>query len=180
MKRKFILLSVLMSMVALVSLGSYAYVQRQVIIDNQVSTSEVQIEIIQTDGTSRLENGVQFGAYPSKTIAYQAMIENTGKSRVWVRVKVHPELLPLHLDNSLIDIQFNTTDWTWSEGYYYFQESLEANASSTTIFNGVHFSKDMDNTYMNSRFSLKIEAEAVQSDYNGSSALTASGWSDND
>ena len=118
---------------------------------------------------------------PGAEISKIAMVENTGSNSVYVRVSVETVIEFAQetdeiADLSLVALDFNTEDWTYSDGYYYYSRILNAGEVSEPLFTTVAFAPSMGNIYQNSTASVNLIAQATQSANNGANALEASGW----
>ena len=82
--------------------------------------------------------------------------------------------LALSTDNITLD--YNTTDWTYSDGYYYYNSPVDGDAFTNELFSSVAFDISLGNSYMDAVLSIDVDAEAVQYANNGATVLDAQGW----
>ena len=75
-----------------------------------------------------------------------------------------------------VSLNFNNTDWTYSDGYYYYNHALEPGKTTEPLFTAVIFDPLMGNIYQNATAHVKVIAYAVQSANNGDSPQAAKGW----
>lgn len=177
-KKKITILAAIIACVSILALGSLAYFTAQDTANNQITAGNLGIAIHETD-----ENGDPFvnqtGVMPGDTIAKVVKIENTGDNTAWIRVKVtmsctDANQLALSTDN--ITLNYNTTDWTYSNGYYYYNSPVDGGAFTNELFSSVAFDISLGNSYMDAVLSIDVDAEAVQYANNGVTVLDAQGW----
>ena len=120
------------------------------------------------------------GVMPGSKVTQITEIRNIGLSDAWVRVKaikaitLSGEGTP---DTDLLELDYNTTDWTQSsDGYFYYNEALKPGHITKPLFTTVTFNVTMDNTYQNSTINVDIAAQAVQTANNGDNVMAANGW----
>lgn len=119
---------------------------------------------------------------PGTTASKIVTVKNVGDYPTYIRVKLSPEiaLSAEHAgaspDLSLVGCEINTYAWTYYDGYYYCNQTLQSGQESEPLFTAVTFAPQMDNTYTNSTVTFHIDAQAVQANHNGASALEAEAW----
>ena len=120
---------------------------------------------------------------PSSRVSKIVTVYNMGNIDAWIRVKIDKTVTSmdsgeaLNVDTDLFICDYNTDDWTYSDGYWYYNTPLEAGEITTPLFRNVTFAAEMDNRYANSTITFAITFEAVQKNSNGASALEAF-WSE--
>ena len=148
-----------------------------------------------SDNTVTQRIGYMLGM-PGESVSKIVTVKNTGEADAYIRVWVNTAIsepgdpitnpliknLPLTIEVDgetveLIDIDYNTEDWTAGEdGYWYYGKALKAGETTEPLFENVTFHKLMGNAYQNSRTIVDVSAEATQVANNGTSAMTAAGW----
>ncbi len=119
---------------------------------------------------------------PGSTASKIVTVKNVGDCPAYIRVKFSPEIVlsaeytGTVPDRSLVGCEINTFAWTYYDGYYYCNETLLSGQESAPLFTVVSFDPKMDNTYTNSTVTFHIDAQAVQANGNGASALEAEAW----
>ena len=74
-------------------------------------------------------------------------------------------------------IDINTEDWTYQDGYYYYNEVLAPEAETKPLFTEVVIDgKSVDNKYIGATFVLDVDGSIVQSENNADTVLEAVGW----
>lgn len=180
MKRKFLILSVLAIMVAILAANTLAYFTADTKAHNVITSGGVDIELKEwanEDRTEPFEN--RTGVMPGTEVTKIAEVTNTGTAPVWVRVQVTLDVYAAdesQLSPEYVTIDFNETDWTYFEWYYYYNRALAPGETTEPLFTTVTFAPTMGNEYQNSTAYVEVKAGAVQSDNNGTDALSAAGW----
>lgn len=59
------------------------------------------------------------------------------------------------------------TDWTYLDGYYYYNRALAPGETTVPLFTTVTFAPEMGNEYQNSTAYVEVKVGAVQADNNG-------------
>lgn len=192
MKRKIFILSILVICVASLAAGSLAYFTADGTAHNVITTGGVGIQLIEKtkSGDTLVDfpeeglSGILPGASASKIVS----VKNTGTAEAWIRVSVTMNMtgsdktpLPTELsgaDGMIPVITFKANgDWTKGEdGYYYYKAPVAAGGATTTLFDEVHFAKEMGNEYQNCTANLIVSAQAVQTANNGETVQQAKGW----
>ena len=198
MKKKLLALAAIMICVSIVSLGTVAYFNAEQQAHNIITTGSIDIDLVEemiVDGT-KVPFEDQEGVMPGESVSKIVTVKNTGESDAYIRVWVNTAIsepgdpitnpliknLPLTIEVEgetveLIDIDYNTEDWTAGEdGYWYYDKALKAGETTEPLFENVTFHKLMGNAYQNSRTIVDVSAEATQVANNGTSAMTAAGW----
>ena len=180
MKRKLLILSVLAICIATLAAGTLAYFTSEGKAHNVITTGGVEIAVQEwADEEKQTPFEDVTGIMPGMTVTKIAEIKNTGASDAWVRVKVEKNIklqgegTP---DTGLVELTFNTTDWTEKDGYYYYKEALKPGEVTTPIFTAVTFKPDMGNEYQNATATVDVSAQAVQTANNGDTVMDAKGW----
>ena len=201
MKKKLLALAVLMICASLISLGTLAYFNAEDTAHNVITTSGVEIDLQEWKELPSDENpdGVPFedvsGVMPGQKVSKIVTVKSTGSAayvRVWVDTAIsesgdpitNPLIknLPLTIEVEgetveLIEIDYNTEDWTAGEdGYWYYNKALKVGESTEALFENVAFHKLMGNVYQNSKALVNVSAQATQVANNGESAVEAKGW----
>lgn len=167
MKKKWTIATVLLLVVALLAVGTWAYFSAVGRADNVITMGSVKLALHDEDGAGQPFTTVS--AMPGSAVNKVVYVENVGSGAFYTRVKITPEMvgadgeiIPL-TDRSLLTLELNNTDWIDGEGgYYYYRGSVDPQAATSKLFNQVSFSKDMGNEYQNATVHIYVTAEAVQ------------------
>ena len=167
MKKKWTIATVLVLVVALLAVGTWAYFSAVGTADNVITMGSVKLALHDEDGAGQPFTTVS--AMPGSVVDKVVYVENVGSGAFYTRVKITPEvvgadgeIIPL-TDRSLLTLELNNTDWIDGEGgYYYYKGAVDPNTATTELFKQVKFSKDMGNEYQNTTVHIYVTAEAVQ------------------
>ena len=147
MKKKWTIAAVLVLVVALLAVGTWAYFSAVGRADNVITMGSVKLALHDEDGTGQPFTTVS--AMPGSVVDKVVYVENG-------------ELVPL-TDRSLLTLDLNDTDWIpGADGYYYYNGTVDPKAATSKLFNHVTFSTDMGNEYQNTTVHIYVTAEAVQ------------------
>ncbi len=181
MKRKLLILSVLVICIASLTAGTVAFFTSEDKAHNVITTGSVEIAVQEwADEAKQVPFADLEGVLPGAAVTKIAEVKNIGASEAWIRVRVEKsmqlgnELIP---DSGVIGLNLNTEDWTvGQDGYLYYNEALKPGEVTAPIFTTVTFSAKMGNEYRDVKVNVDVEAEAVQTANNGTSAMNAQGW----
>lgn len=125
-----------------------AYFTDDEILLNEVKIGSIKTEIVEENDNKTIVPGDDF-----KKIV---KIKNIGESSCYVRVKVliSPEK---YIDELNLDI--NTTDWDYQDGYYYYRHILDCGESTTPLFTKLTVPSGLKNGDV---FDIDIYNESVQ------------------
>lgn len=193
MKKKIFSLALVICCAAVLAFGgTMAYFTADDVAHNVITSGKIDIKLNEITLKVDPETGepIPFenvtGVMPNEQIDKIVSVENINLAApAYIRVLVKPEIMlsdenedkQEEVDYSLIMIDFNEKDWTFQEGYWYYNKVLDTEAETEPLFTKVEFSKAMGNMYQDAQVTVHVVAQAVQSKNNpGTSALTAQGW----
>lgn len=181
MKRKLLILSVLAICIATLAAGTLAYFTSEGTAHNVITTGGVEIAVQEwADEEKKTPFEDLAGIMPGMTVTKIAEIKNTGASEAWVRVKVEKNIqlqaeVEVNPNPDLVELTLNA-DWEARDGYYYYKKALKPGEVTAPIFSAVTFNASMGNEYQNATATVDVQAQAVQTANNGTTALEAQGW----
>lgn len=159
---------------------------------NKIASGTLDVELIEMrqsgTGETAYVNPVEI--MPATEVSKIVKVKNTGTLPVYIRIRIEKDInkqeseLPENWE-SLITCDFNldniATDakeglWTYLDGYYYYNEALEAGKTTVPLFEHVFFSADMGNEFTNSEIFFTVRCEAAQVNGNADSPMEATGW----
>lgn len=181
MKKRILMLSLLAVCLSLCIGGTLAYYSSSEIARNVITAGNIKIELIETDGEGNPFQDVS-GVLPGMDIDKVVTVKNTGDNACWVRIAVEKEILldkgvEGEPDVSVIGIDFNDTDWTEEDGYYYYNNKLEPSETTEALFTKVTFAgREMGNMYQKCKAHVTVKVEATQWANNGDNVMDAKGW----
>lgn len=191
MKRKILVLGLIVICMAIAATGSLAFYTADVEAHNVITSGGVNIQIEEWQKTDeglteypKEEIQVMPGTVVSKIVTVKNL-----EADAYVRAKFDlvaafkgiPEGSAPAIPDDLITVEINEAYWMRKDGdteWWYYKEALKAGDATEPLFTEVRFSgPQMGNEFQNSTVDVKVKAQAVQADNNGSSALDAEGWS---
>lgn len=193
-KLKTVILAVALIVIAVSAYATVAAFTVQDSVTNVITAGNIKIELkemmISPEDDSELVPYVNNRAVvPGMEISKIVTVKNTGKNAAYVRVQIPSISVGVSGDDgyvldedlmegaaSLVTLDINTTDWTYSNGYYYYNSALASGAETTPLFTTVTFSGDITDEYENTQFALDVKVYAVQSANNGETVFDAAGW----
>ena len=189
MKKKILIVSVVVALLAVVSGGTLAYFTADETAHNIITSGSVEIDLVEKtqlpDGTfADFPAGGISGVMPGTVVSKIVSVKNIGLSEAWVRIKVEStivgvngEELPDELPDGTPVIGFDVSEnWIEKDGCYYFKNPVAAGEMTDNFIEEVVFDLLMGNEYQNCTANLIVYAEAVQTANNGKSVTDAKGW----
>ena len=178
MKRKILTLCVVALLIALASAGTYSNSVYTQTARNVITSGGVDIALLEytADGTAYPSEPVVI--MPGDVVSKQVMVQNIGNSPAFLRVKLTPGVNDAALSaDDCIQMELDLTNWTYRDGYYYYNRILQPGQTTPALLTQVTFVGDkITNAYLGKLFSLNVAAQAVQSEHNGTDPLKALGW----
>lgn len=177
MKRRIFVIAALVLCASLLAFGTLAYFTAQDEAQNIITAGNLDIQVVETDESGDpFEN--QTGVMPGSVIDKVVKVENIGDNTAWIRVRVTAVCTAngteLPIDGIVLD--YNTTDWVYADGFYYYTSPVDAAEFTTALFNTVTFGIGLGNEYQNAQLTIDVEADAVQYANNGATVMEAQGW----
>ncbi len=185
MKKRVTVISLVVALLAVLSLGTAAYFTAEDTATNVITSGSVSIKLhemaIKEPGAEPVpfENGQ--GVMPGSVVSKIVTVENTGSGAAWVRISIEKAIalaagLEGEIDLDLIKLDIDTEHWTERGGYYYYNAPLAAGETTEPLFTTVTFAPSMGNLYQGSEATVSVCAQATQTANNGAAALEALGW----
>ena len=181
-KRRILIIALILCLIAVGATGTAAYFSAETRAHNVITSGGVDLEIHEWADDDKTEEFPEDGVdnvVPATSVTKIVEIENTGSASAWIRISIEKAIELAsggQGDPELLVLDFNTDDWTEQDGWYYYNSVLEPGDTTTPLFTTVTFAPEMGNEYMDATATIDVDAQAVQSDNNGSTALEAVGW----
>ena len=146
---------------------------------NVVTSGNLQLRIHEktADGSDFPAEGVYI--IPGDIVSKQVSVENVCGHPFYLRVKLvggstHEALTA----EDCLKMDIDTVNWTYVDGYYYFNQILQPGEITPTLFTQVEIvGSKVDRSHIGSTLSLTVNAYAVQSENNpAQNPWLASGW----
>lgn len=146
---------------------------------NVVTSGNISLEIHEqtADGSEFPTEGVY--VIPGDIVSKQVSVENVCNHPFYLRVKLvrgtTNETISLE---EAMKLDLNTTDWTYQDGYYYYNAVLEPGQETVPLFTQVQIvGSQVDQSHVAATLSLTVNAYAVQSENNpAAQPWEAAGW----
>lgn len=172
---------IFMLAISLVGGGTLAYKTRTGAADSEVSSGNISVKLLNIQNNGEDMPDLIAGILPGTTIPNVVKVENTCEYDEYIRIKLDCKLYDYNqadadLDINKVKIHFNENDWTYKDGYYYYNNVLRAGTQTEDFYNGILFDNTMNNKYKTACFDMNILVEAVQSINNSASVFDAQGW----
>ena len=170
MKNKKTLAAVLALAILIGVGGTIAYFRYTESFDNKFELGKQEISFSETfdspdNWTPCTETPKEYSVNNSSTFAIKARIKI---QESWTsNAGTTAQSLPLTVDNNDMAIKnINTTKWIYdgTDGYYYYDGSIAAGATSENFINSVTFNCDATTDYSNAEYHLIITADTIQAD----------------
>ena len=179
MKKKVLFVAFVVICLAIITTSSLAFFTAEETAHNVITTGNVDIAVVETtlngdgDEIEFPKEGFD-GVMPGTSVSKIVRLENIGQNGAWVRIKVDLAAkaadgteLPLEQGGAdIMTLDYNTDEWTYSDGYYYYNKILPPGETTTALFENVTFAKQIGNEYQSGELTVVINAHAVQSDNN--------------
>lgn len=183
MKRKLVLTSAVVLILALLAAGTFAYFTKDVRATNVITTGTISIELNDSiTGGAAVKDGDKVTGYtisgvmPGQAVEKAVSVTNTGTSPAWLRVKLDISVTGANgkpLDLTFGDKQdvltFTTGDgWFYHDGYYYYSAPVAEKTSTADFFakkDGqptLMLNSQLPNDYQGCTVTVAVQAQAVQ------------------
>lgn len=184
-KRNIVLIVLAMLLLLAAVSSALAFITRTGEVKNRITYGNVELELIE----NTIENGVEIPFTQAEPVRVTGgeysrivRVKNTGKHPTYVRLALYltaaddsgkEQVLP----TDFYSFDINDTDWTESEGWYYYTpEALTENEETTALITKIMFDHTKLNEVSGWNITLHIRADAVQSENNGDTVWEADGW----
>ena len=178
MKRKLVLTSAVVLILALLAAGTFAYFTKDARATNVITTGTIDITLNdEIRGGEKTGTGWKLeGVMPGQAVEKKVSITNNGSAEAWLRVKlavrvtVDGEEMPLTFGDGQSVLLFATGDgWLAQDGYYYYRNATKSGATTEQLFSSLQL-----NAYQGCTVTVDVLAQAVQVK-NNNVYLTADG-----
>ena len=159
------LAAILMTVLTQPSLAYYTTIGKAT---NVVTSGQIQLMIHEqtADGSPFPKEGVYI--IPGDIVSKQVSIENVCDHPFYLRVKLVSGSTNEALSaEDCLKMDIDTANWTYQDGYYYFNRILEPGEMTPALFTQVEIvGSKVDQRHLGSTLSLTVNAYAVQSENN--------------
>lgn len=180
MKKRIAAIALVVALIAIAAVGSAAFFTVEDKAHNVITTGNIDIDLREwADDEKTIPFKDVDGVMPGSSVKKIVDVKNTGDNDAWVRIKAEKNIKLKdggEPDLDLLEIDFNTADWTLSDGYWHYNKPLAPGETTTPLFTTVTFNKAMGSGYADCVAKISVTAYGVQSDNNGTAVLEAEGW----
>lgn len=178
-KTKLLLIALAAILITVLTQPSLAYYTTIGKATNVVTSGNIKLQIHEktADGSDFPEEGVYI--MPGDIVSKQVSVENVCQHPFYLRVKLvgsttNQALTP----EECLKMDIDTVNWTYGDGFYYFNRVLEPGEVTPALFTQVEIvGNKVDRSHVGSTLSLTVKAYAVQSENNPADhPWDADGW----
>ena len=171
MKRKLVLTSAVVLILALLAAGTFAYFTKDARATNVITTGTIDITLNdEIQGGQKTDTGWTLsGVMPGQAVEKKVSITNNGSAEAWLRVKlavrvtVDGEEMPLTFGDGQSVLLFATGEgWLAQDGYYYYSKAMQSGATTGELFDGLKLNPLLPNAYQGCVVTVDVLAQAVQ------------------
>ena len=184
MKRKLVLTSAVVLILALLAAGTFAYFTKNARATNVITTGTINIELNDSiTGGTAVKDGDKVTGYtisgvmPGQPVEKIVSVTNTGTSPAWLRVKL--DISVTGANGKPLDLTFGDKQdvltftpqmkegkgWFLAEdGYYYYSKPVAADAETERLFQSgtLMLNPQLPNDYQGCTVTVAVQAQAVQ------------------
>ena len=188
MKKRFAYCAILCIMLSLVMNSTLAYFTAENTARNVITSGAVVVEVVEKQLVGdALESypetpiSIMPGSQVSKIVSAKNLDEPA-----WVRMAytvtirdANGSIIELSAEqrDHIITIDTDTANWTYKDGWWYYNKTLTTGEETKPLFTQVVFSgPEMGNAYQNCTIMIDVTAQAVQKVHNGETVMDAAGW----
>lgn len=178
-KSRLLLISLAAIMLTVFTQPTMAYYTVIGTVTNVVTSGSISLKIHEktADGSDFPAEGVY--VIPGDIVSKQVRVENICAHPFYLRVKIVGGTTNEALTaDDCLKINMDTKNWTYAEGYYYYNDVLQPSETTPALFTQVEIvGSKVNQTHIGSTLSLTVNAYAVQSENNPAEhPWNASGW----
>ena len=179
-KINFLAISVIVMIMTLFAQESHAFFTTIGKATNVITAGEVRMLLHEKTDTG--EDFPADGVFvtPGDVVSKIVTIENDCTEPFYLRMKVIYDVDSDELSADCFNVDFNTNDFEYVDGWYYYKEILEPGMTTPSFFTEVEIlGHKIDNSYLGKKLTLKVVAHATQSKNNpveDNKTHTAFGW----
>ena len=179
MKRKLVLTSAVVLILALLAAGTFAYFTKDARATNVITTGTIRIQLndeIKEPGAEKTPTGWTLsGVMPGQAVEKAVSVTNTGTSPAWLRVKLEIAVtvgtakMPLTFgDEQVLTFTPNMGEdgegWFYHDGCYYYSKPVAENDETEQLFQSgtLMLNPQLPNDYQGCAVTINVLAQAVQ------------------
>lgn len=134
------------------------------------------------EGTEAVLGPTNIRIVPGGTVKKTVSVENTGSMDMYLRIAIDKVFALSEAnagkptDPELVQLEINDEYWELRDGFYYYKNVLSDGDTTEPLFETVHFSSEMNNTYTNSTITLTVTAYATQIPAEATTVFDVQSW----
>jgi hypothetical protein len=134
------------------------------------------------EGTEAVLGPTNIRIVPGGTVKKTVSVENTGSMDMYLRIAIDKVFALSEAnagkptDPELVQLEINDEYWELRDGFYYYKNVLSDGDTTEPLFETVHFSSKMNNTYTNSTITLTVRAYATQIPAEATTVFDVQSW----
>ena len=180
-KMRFLAIGLMAMLVCLFSQPALAYYTTIGTATNVVTSGNITLRIKETNGQGNPFPSEGVYVVPGDVVSKVVTVENICEHPFYLRVKLvygaNDQELPAE---ECMKLNINTKNWTYKDGWYYFNGILQPGEETPEVFSHVEIVGSKVNTsHIGKTLQLTVKAQAVQSENNpieDGDTTTAAGW----
>ena len=183
--KKYIPIFVLLIVIGLFGNQTLAYLTVQKRTTNIIDTATIDIELMNMTLNEEgeevpLQTEIE-NILPGDTCSQRVYVKNCGEVDLYARVQLSSVIKDASGEEMQNTLEFNIDEENWKkdeDGWYRYLGIIKSGEMSLApLFTEVHFPVGMDNSYVGSKSTITLQAQAVQAEHNEhENVLDIIGW----
>lgn len=181
MNKKITILLLLAILSILTITISYSYQIIKFKADNIITFGSIKMRLVQKEVVNSrevlIDNKNKINITGKEEVKRFVYVENLGIESIFVRVSLDVFVTKNSnkiLKDNLINFDFDTENWVYKDGWYYYKGLLKGGEKTTHLFDKMLF--NIQNSELKGTIDLDIVVQAVQASNNSDNAIDAEGW----
>lgn len=188
MKKKILYIAAIIICLSIITGGTLAYYTTSDTARNVITSGGVEVKVVEqqlVDGALQPYPNQPIPVMPATTVSKIVSVQSMEQA-AWVRMNYTLTVydangkemnVPADELAKVIVINPDTTNWTFKDGWWYYNTAVASGEMTTPLFEEVVFSgPNMDNKYQLCTVVIDVTAQAVQKANNGDTVMEALGW----
>ena len=179
-KLKILFTTVIIIVLTILSQGTLAFYSTVGTATNVVTSGNIRFIILERrdDGSDFPKEGVT--VIPGDTVSKKVSIKRECEHPFYLRIKLIYGINGSNesMSGDFFELDIDTENWVEKDGWLYYKDVVQPETTTTEAFTKVHIvGEKVDNKYIGKALTLKVSAQAVQSENNpANQPWEAAGW----
>lgn len=163
--------------------SSSAFFVTKIQTDNVISFGNIKVELINhmiDENGNEIQANKEEDLLKNKNVSRIIKVKNICQHPAYIRVKLNMQGSKdsnIYPASQYVDYKFKDDMWIEKDGWFYYNEILNAGETSKDLMDGITFDVDrLTSDYPGSQITWTVEVQAVQSENNLDNVLLAKGW----